>query len=169
MERDMTSQSLTASVKELSAVDGMVQLSFLIQSTLAFRAEEQGLSLIQTRLLGILRDRMPSVNELAKMLGLDKSSASGLLSRAELRGLVERIPSEVDRRVVVIRITALGRLLGSKIAVEVESDVSRILAALSLKDAAAFAKITSRLLIAHGDAHGVDLFAGVIADPKGRS
>jgi len=64
---------------ELSAVDGLVQLSFLVQNALTRRAVDHGLSLIQTRLLGILRDREPGMNELATLLELDKSSITGLI------------------------------------------------------------------------------------------
>jgi DNA-binding MarR family transcriptional regulator len=144
----------------LSAVDGLVQLSFLIQNALSTRAEESGLSLSQTRLLGVLRDRTPSVNELAGLLELDKSSVSGLLSRAENRGLIERVASAADRRVVVIRLTRKGRSFVSKAAEAFEGDVSRLLALLPPKEATTLAKITSRLVIAHADNHGVDLFSG---------
>ena len=47
----------------------------------------------------MLRDRTPAMNELARLLGLDKSSISGLVDRAERRGLVIRIPSAEDKRV----------------------------------------------------------------------
>ncbi|MGP8010701.1 MAG: MarR family transcriptional regulator, partial [Acidimicrobiales bacterium] len=79
--------SLASSINgELSAVDGAVQLSFLIQNSLSRLAAQYGLSLIQTRLLGVLRDRTPSMNELATLLELDKSSVTGLIDRAERRG-----------------------------------------------------------------------------------
>ena len=52
------------------------------------RAAEHDLSIVQTRLLGVLRDRKPTMNELARLLELDKSSVSGLVDRAERRGLV---------------------------------------------------------------------------------
>ena len=53
-----------AARKQLSPVDGLAQLSFLIQGLLERRAAEQDLSIIQTRLLGVLRDRTPTMNEL---------------------------------------------------------------------------------------------------------
>ena len=49
--------------EQLSPVDGMAQLSFVIQGMLERRAAEHDLSVIQTRLLGILRDRTPTMNE----------------------------------------------------------------------------------------------------------
>ena len=63
----------------------MAQLAFLVHGLLEHRAAEQGLSVIQARLLGVLRDRTPTMNELARLLGLDKSSVTGLVNRAERR------------------------------------------------------------------------------------
>src|ERR1700759_3149154 len=71
----------------LSPADGLAQLSFLIQGLLEPRAREHALSVISPRLLGILRDRRPTMNELARFLDLDKSSVTGLVDRAERRGL----------------------------------------------------------------------------------
>lgn len=151
-------QSPTKTV-ELSAVDGLAQLSFLIHDVLSSRASRYGLSMSQTRLLGALRDRAPSVNELAVLLELDKSSVSGLISRAEERGLVERVPSPDDGRAVVVRLTKRGRSLVRKVAADFEADAVSLLSLLSYKDASALASLISRLLAAHAEAHGVDLFA----------
>ena len=93
----------------LSPADGLAQLSFLIQGLLEHRAREHDLSVISTRLLGILRDRRPTMNELARFLDLDKSSVTGLVDRAERRGLVERVPSPADRRAVLVGMTGAGR------------------------------------------------------------
>ena len=57
------------------------------------------------------QDREPGMLELARYLNLDRSSLSGLVDRAEQRGLVERIPSAADRRAATIRVTAEGRKL----------------------------------------------------------
>jgi DNA-binding MarR family transcriptional regulator len=43
------------------------------------------LSIPATRLLGVLRDREPTMLELAQLLELDKSSVTGLVDRAERR------------------------------------------------------------------------------------
>src|SRR5271165_6640032 len=72
------------------------------------RAAEHDVSIIQARLLGVLRDRKPTINELAELLELDKSSTSGLVDRAERRGLVARIPSTLDRRSVHVALTRAG-------------------------------------------------------------
>src|ERR1700749_1208265 len=101
---------------ELSAVDGLAQLSFLVQRMLERRASEHDLSLIQTRLLGVLRDRRPTMNELGRLLGLDKSSVSGLVERAEHGGLVTRAPSPTDVRSVLVSLTDAGRALVTEAA-----------------------------------------------------
>src|SRR5580692_1760722 len=94
---------------DLGIVDALAQLSFLVQGMLAKRAAAHDLSMIQTRLLGVLRDREPMMQELARLLELDKSSATGLVDRAEKRGLVKRTPSIEDRRSIRVTLTPLGR------------------------------------------------------------
>jgi MarR family transcriptional regulator, lower aerobic nicotinate degradation pathway regulator len=107
------------SAERLDLLDGLFQLSFLLQGTLARIAATRDLSTVQARLLGILRDREPRVLELARYLGLKKSSMSELIDRAEQRGLVERIRSESDRRAARVRLTARGRVLTRAVEAEV--------------------------------------------------
>ena len=93
---------------DLGLLDGLVQLSFAVHGALERVAEQHELSLVQVRLLGILRDREPGMLELAKFLGLDKSSVTGLVTRAERRGLVQRSGTEEDRRAVHDVVPARG-------------------------------------------------------------
>ena len=151
---------------ELSAVDGLVQLSFLVQNALTRRAVDHGLSLIQTRLLGVLRDREPGMNELATLLELDKSSITGLIDRAERRGIVERIPSSTDRRAVLVRLTDAGRTLVSQVATAFEADVATMLDCLPVADRHALSALVSSVLVARATGHGVDLFATVDAEAR---
>jgi DNA-binding MarR family transcriptional regulator len=89
-------------------VNALAQLSFVVQSMLARTAAKHDLSLTQLRLLGMLRDRRPSMQDLAQRLGLDKSSVTGLVDRAERRGLMKRETDPCDGRSVRVVITALG-------------------------------------------------------------
>ena len=138
-----------AARKQLSPVDGLAQLSFLIQGLLERRAAEHDLSIIQTRLLGVLRDRTPTMNELARFLGLDKSSVTGLVDRAERRGLVARVPSTTDRRAVLVSLTDEGRSFVSQAAAAFEADVSALLSRLPPRERETLSRIVSRLLVAH--------------------
>jgi DNA-binding MarR family transcriptional regulator len=143
---------------ELDPVDGLAQLSFVIMGMLERRAAEHDLSLPATRLLGVLRDREPTMNELARLLDLDKSSATGLVDRAERRGLVARVPSPSDRRAVLVRLTDAGRALVSTASGGFAADVTAMLGRLPGRDRAALSRLVSRLLVAHAAGHGIDLF-----------
>jgi MarR family transcriptional regulator, lower aerobic nicotinate degradation pathway regulator len=144
--------------RELSTTDALAQLAFLIHNTLERLADEHDLSIIQTRLLGILRDRTPTMNELAKLLSLDKSSITGLVDRAERRGLVERVPSSKDRRITQVKLTKTGRSLVTRTAARFDADVKTILDCLPTSDRRALSTLASRLLVAHAAKHGIDLF-----------
>jgi DNA-binding MarR family transcriptional regulator len=144
---------------EVDLVDGLAQLSFLISGLLERRVAQYDLSLAATRLLGVLRDREPTMNELARLLELDKSSVSGLVDRAERRGLVARAPSPADRRAVLVRLTDTGRALVTEAAGLFAGDVSAMLDRLPPRDRAALGRIVSRLLVTHAAGRGVDLFA----------
>ena len=145
--------------EQLSPVDGLAQLSFVIQGMLERRAAEYDLSIIQTRLLGVLRDRKPTMHELARFLGLDKSSVTGLVDRAERRGLVARVPSTTDRRAVLVSLTDDGRSLVSQAAARFEADVSTLLSRLPPRERETLSRIVSRLLVTHAADQGIDLFA----------
>src|SRR5690349_307834 len=149
-----------AARNQLSPVDGLAQLSFVIQGMLERRAAEHDLSIIQTRLLGILRDRRPTMNELARFLGLDKCSVTGLVDRAERRGVVAGVPSTTDRRAVLVSPTDNGRSLVSQAATRFEADVSALLSRLPPRDRETLSRIISRLLVAHAADQGIDLFGG---------
>jgi DNA-binding MarR family transcriptional regulator len=155
----MTTRTGGAPRVQLTAVDGLAQLSFVVQGLLERRAAEHDLSIIQTRLLGVLRDRKPTMQELARFLGLDKSSVTGLVDRAERRGLVARVPSATDRRAVLVSLTDHGRSLVSAAAAGFEADVSALLSRLPPRERETLARAVSRLLVAHAADHGIDLFA----------
>lgn len=154
---------------QLDPVDGLAQLSFVIMGMLERRAAEHDLSVPATRLLGVLRDREPTMQELARLLELDKSSVTGLVDRAERRGLVVRIPSKADRRSVLVSLTDEGRSLASEVATRFEADVSMMLDCLRPSDRAALSRVVSRVLVAHAADEGIDLFATADVDVPPRS
>jgi DNA-binding MarR family transcriptional regulator len=89
-------------------IDALVRSSFQVMGVLTRIGAQYDLSLTQLRVLGILRDRRPRMTELATFLGLDKSTMSGLIDRAERRGLLARGRNPEDRRVVDVFITPAG-------------------------------------------------------------
>jgi DNA-binding MarR family transcriptional regulator len=133
-------------VPDLGLVDALVQLSFLVQGTLAGVAAEHGLSVVQLRLLGVLRDRTPGMQELARHLGLDKSSMTGLVDRAERRGLVRRAPAPNDRRGVRVSLTEEGRELARAGADETGRRVETLTGGLNGTGREHLSRLVSELL-----------------------
>ena len=143
--------------KELNVIDGLVQMSFLIHGMLERRAAEQDLSIITTRLLGVLRDRTPTMKELGQLLDLDKSSITGLVDRAERRGLVKRTPSRSDGRAVLVTLTAAGRRFIARARAQFEADVHTVLDSLSEAERRSLSRTLSRMLVAQATDQGIDL------------
>ncbi|MET8289875.1 MarR family transcriptional regulator [Streptomyces sp. NPDC005132] len=112
-------------------VDALVQLSFRVHEVLGKIGAEQDLSVAQIRMLGVLRDREPSMLALAGHLGLDKSSTTGLVSRAEKRGLVQRARDPHDGRSFTVSLTSRGRALVNACARGVEREIDGLVAPLS--------------------------------------
>jgi MarR family transcriptional regulator, lower aerobic nicotinate degradation pathway regulator len=112
-------------------VDALAELSFVIQGVLTRTGGKHDLSHTQLRLLGILRDRQPSMQQLAHRLGLDKSSVTGLIDRAERRGMVRRETDPSDGRAVRVVITALGRELARQAAAEIRDALTVVTDPLS--------------------------------------
>ena len=99
--------------------DSLVQVSFAVIAVLNRVAAEHDLSLTQLRVLGILRDREPTMAELATYLGLERSTVSGLIDRAIQRGLVRKSSDSADGRVVRVGLTAEAQRLKSGVITEI--------------------------------------------------
>jgi MarR family transcriptional regulator, lower aerobic nicotinate degradation pathway regulator len=100
-------------------MDSLVQVSFAVTAVLSRVAAEQDLSLTQLRVLGILRDREPTMAELATYLGLERSTVSGLIDRAVQRGLVRKGADPADGRAVRVSLTPESRRLVGPITAEI--------------------------------------------------
>jgi DNA-binding MarR family transcriptional regulator len=137
--------------------DALVELSFLIQATLARLASEHELSLSQVRLLGILRDREPGIVELADALNLDKSSVSGLVDRAQRRGLLERASSNTtDGRAIRVILTARGRRMASQFAERVSREIAELLTDFSPAQRERLAAQAARIVTSSGMSRGLE-------------
>jgi DNA-binding MarR family transcriptional regulator len=77
------------------------------------------LSLTQLRVLGILRDREPTMAELATYMGLERSTVSGLIDRAVQRGLVRKDSDPADGRSVRVSLATEARRLERRLIAEI--------------------------------------------------
>ena len=141
-------------------VDALAQLSFVILNTLTEIAGEYELSMVQIRLLGVLRDREPTMNTLGRRLGLDKSSISGLVDRAQRRGLVIRTPSETDGRSFRVSITGSGRQIAEKVATAYAERIATLTGTWTAQDRQLLAQLANRIIVADARRHGIDLRIG---------
>jgi DNA-binding MarR family transcriptional regulator len=131
--------------------DALVELSFLLQARLARLAGDHELSLTQVRLLGILRDREPGIVELADTLELDKSSVSGLVDRAQRRGLVERAsPKITDGRAIRVLLTPHGRTVAHRFAERVSSELDELVKNLSPAQREQLARQAAQIVASSG-------------------
>jgi MarR family transcriptional regulator, lower aerobic nicotinate degradation pathway regulator len=130
---------------ERELLDGLVQTSFIMMGVLNRLATRNDLSLTQVRLLGILRDRQPKMAELADHLGLEKSTLTGLIDRAEQRGIVERLPDRDDARASQIGLTPQGRQLATNAAGEIAKETAFLVESFNAADRKRLLQLLQRL------------------------
>ena len=111
--------------------DALVQISFALMATLTEVAAEHDLSLTQLRMLGILRDREPTMADLATFTGLERSTISGLIDRAAQRGLVVRTADPHDGRSVRVSLTKQARGLVPEVTAAIADRIKPLTGHLS--------------------------------------
>ena len=81
-------------------------------------------------------DDFPGIDQtrLAKLVGIDRTSAGQAVDKLEARGLIVRRASKEDRRVRLLKATAKGRALRQRIRPKVLAAQDLLLAPLSLRD-----------------------------------
>ena len=126
-------------------VDALVQVSFAVQDVLTRAAAEHDLSVTQLRLLGILRDRTPAMAAIAQHLGLDPSSVSGLVDRAERRGLVVRSTATYDARVTIVSVTPIGHDLSRQLAMAVMARLEELVGHATLAERALIVRLAESI------------------------
>jgi DNA-binding MarR family transcriptional regulator len=104
------------------------------------------LSLTQLRVFGILRDRRPRMAALADYLGLEKSTMTGLVDRAEKRGFLARAPSAEDGRATEVFLTNEGFRLVERLYLEVKQALAPLMDQLDRSEQRHLQDLLRRLL-----------------------
>lgn len=107
-------------------------------------AARHGLTTAQARALNAVGRSPLPMRALADHLVCDASNATGLITRLEARGLVERTASAHDRRVKLVAPTAAGAELIVRLRAEMHG-VHQALGALTGDERAALAPLLHRL------------------------
>ncbi|MFC9437588.1 MarR family winged helix-turn-helix transcriptional regulator [Nocardia sp. NPDC057030] len=136
-------------------VDGLIQLSFILQAVLGRLAGEQGLSVTQLRMLAVLDDREIGMQQLAGILELEKSSVTGLVDRAERRGLVRRIAVPGNRRAVHVTVTAAGRAVVHLVREAVRTEIGDLTSTLSDRQQGSFRRSIETLILHYVTQHAI--------------
>src|SRR6185369_8442807 len=124
----------------------LLRLFFTQRANLPPLAAELELSPAQCHVLHLIEPgRDLPMGQLADGLACDASNVTGLVDRLESRGLVRRRPSEHDRRIKVLQLTAAGCRVRDML-VERMSAPPAILNRLSSRDHEALVRILTRLL-----------------------
>lgn len=127
-------------------VDVLAQVAFATMAVLSKAASDHDLSLTQLRAIEILRDRRLRMSELAELLGLEKSTLSGLVLRAEKRGLLQRVPDEGDGRSVLVTIAPDGEHLAAATRAAVGDAMNPLTSGLNERDQATLQELLERML-----------------------
>ncbi len=135
-----------AAVDQGDLIDALVQTSFVTMAVLSKIGAEHDLSLTQFRVLAILRDRRLKMSELADYLGLDKSTLSGLVDRAEKRGLLQRTPNPMDGRAVDVLLSTDGMELAERLGIQVALSLSPMTGRLTRAEACRLTTLLQHML-----------------------
>jgi DNA-binding MarR family transcriptional regulator len=85
------------------------QVMLQMRREVELRMVEHGLTDAQWKPLWMLQaGRATTAFELAREMAIDAGAVTRMLDRLEAKGLVQRVRSEVDRRVVQLRLTPAG-------------------------------------------------------------
>jgi len=119
---------------DVDVADGLVQLTTLVQAIYARVAERHDLTPVQARLLSVLLDGPRGMAELAHCFGVEKAALTGLMDRAERRGLARRSPVPGDRRALQVTLTDAGQRAAAAFHAEVSAELSRLISPLAPHD-----------------------------------
>jgi DNA-binding MarR family transcriptional regulator len=132
--------------ERMGVVTALVRSAFLVNAVYAETAREYGLTAQQGQLLCVLMPQPYGMSELGGILGLAKSSLTGLVDRTTQRGLVRREPDPEDKRAVRVALTEEGDTLVDAFFAETCRRVEELPAGLAEADRVVLAGLLSRVV-----------------------
>jgi DNA-binding MarR family transcriptional regulator len=103
---------------------------------------------VQAKLLCVLAFAPRGMGELARAFGVEKAALTGLVDRAEQRGLVTREPVPGDRRALNVALTETGRRKGKRFHAEVTAELEQLVAPLAARDRDEFVRLLGEVVAA---------------------
>ncbi len=131
----------------VGVVAGLVRSAFLVNAVYAESGREHGVTPQQGQLLCVLMPQPYGMGELGAMLGLAKSSLTGLVDRSERNGLVRREPDPNDQRAVRVALTPMGSRLADRFYAETCRRVEQLSAGLSEAERETLGGLLGRIVL----------------------
>ncbi|MFI8829075.1 MarR family winged helix-turn-helix transcriptional regulator [Streptomyces sp. NPDC053431] len=125
----------------------LVRSSFLVNAVYAQAGREHGLTPQQGQLLCVLMAQPYGMGALCSMLGLAKSSLTGLVDRTENNGLVRREPDPHDSRAVRVALTPRGARLADRFYTDACRRVEELPAGLDPAERDALTGLLARVVL----------------------
>jgi DNA-binding MarR family transcriptional regulator len=119
---------------DVGAAAGLIQLTTLVGAIYARVSERHDLTPVQARLLCVLLDGPRGMAELAHCFGVEKAALTGLMDRAERRGLARRSPVPGDRRALQVTLTDAGQRAAAAFNAAIGAELDRLMAPLTPQD-----------------------------------
>lgn len=132
--------------ERMSVATALVRSSFLVNAVYAESSREYGLTPQQGQLLCVLMPQPYGMSELGSVLGLAKSSLTGLVDRSAQRGLVRREPDPEDARAVRVALTSEGARLAERFYAETARRVERLADGLDAPDRRTLTTLLGRVV-----------------------
>lgn len=131
----------------MGVVAALVRSSFLVNAVYAEGSRAYGITAQQGQLLCVLMVQPYGMSELGSMLGLAKSSLTGLVDRTAQRGLVRREPDPDDRRAIRVALTEEGSALADAFYAETCHRVEELTTSLTDTERSRLADLLSRVVL----------------------
>jgi len=138
----------------LDVAGGLLQLTTVVQGIYACVSERHDLTPVQARLLCVLLDGPRGLAELAHCFGVEKAALTGLMDRAERRGLAQRSPVPGDRRALQATLTDAGRRTAAAFHIDLGAELSRLVAPLAPADREHFRGALAEIIAGRGTIAG---------------
>ncbi|MEV0644450.1 MarR family transcriptional regulator [Phytomonospora sp. NPDC050363] len=130
----------------MGVVTALVRSTFLVNAVYAESGREYGITSQQGQLLCVLMAQPFGMSELSAMLGLAKSSLTGLVDRTAKLGLVRREPDPRDGRAVRVALTPEGAVLAEDFYAETCRRVDALSAGLAEDERERLAALLGRVV-----------------------
>ncbi|THV40238.1 MarR family transcriptional regulator [Glycomyces buryatensis] len=124
----------------------LVRTRFLVDAAYADAVRDYGITSQQAQLMCLVIAGPRGMCDLAGVLGLAKSSLTGLVDRTAKRGLVHRVPDPSDGRAQLVALTEEGADVAERMHASTVQHVDNLAYGLSESERELLASLLSRVI-----------------------